>query len=769
MKGLYLLLLLLFCFKINSFCQNLPQIYIHTDRSIYMPGDTIWFKAYLMENLKLDSAKRNLYINWGRVDGNVDQCNVYLAGDGYALSQYVIPADYKEDHILLNAFTGDIALHPELGFYKYIDIVNSNENNLTKAIPTYLVKAKVHGGKLIHHIDNEINLRGEDVLGRPFVFQAELLDSHFETLLTVQSDSTGLASFNFIPSDESYMIRWVKPNGDTQLLNLPTPSSDGVQIKLSQTEEAYFADFKSIGISLGNAIVIGRLNQAIIFEHEVDLSTHNARIQIPKELLHFGLLNLDLFDVSNKQKIASIVEIVEYKDLLIEPKVEILVTSGEKKAMQSIKISLPDTLVANISMSIIDFDNIPDNQDNIISAVLGNKNLPLYDYNKNINHISTWAKTVDWNSNFDLVDRLSIFKDKLLSVKGRVEMSNKKWIAYDKYIEKLVIGKKKSRYLYDPRSLSIGFRPIRDDTINYPFKYDQVLLEKDRTFSYTGFQFFDTMEFKLSHVHRFTQYSEMNVKYNFKPFEDYKKMQVPQIFIDTLQYTSHLDNIKTNNPEFFKAFHRGHHIETVVVARKRKRLEVMEMENRLKVSTFFKNNSIDDYLPQEDPYNQKYSTSIEEVIRNSQKYSTGTITYLNEVRIVTPEDRARLKEALAYDGSWFALLKVISTARRNELALYTFAPHDVNREIGRQIKNDKVVGYSNIAPVVNKVYKPSSANNIPDNRITLYWHPLIQISPQNPNAEINFYNNDLAKGYWIIIKGVTSNGQLIDYKQQVTY
>lgn len=80
---------------------QLPQIYIHTDRSIYSPGDTIWFKGYLMNNVQLDTSKNNLYINWGKADGVVEQCNVYFVDKGISFSQFVIPTNYTANTLRL--------------------------------------------------------------------------------------------------------------------------------------------------------------------------------------------------------------------------------------------------------------------------------------------------------------------------------------------------------------------------------------------------------------------------------------------------------------------------------------------------------------------------------------------------------------------------------------------------------------------------------------------------------------------------------------------
>lgn len=763
-----LIILILSFLSITKMYAQLPQIYVHTDRTIYTPGDTIWFKAYIMSDLKLDTSKVNLYINWGNVSGVVDQCNAYLVSEGYTFGQFVVPENFKYDHILLNAFTGDISSNPTLGFYKYIDIVTNELVTKKQVANTYSLKVNVVGDQIIRGVKNEIFMRSENSSGIPFEYEVELIDKNFQNLQTVKSDSIGLSSIQFVPNDEVYLVRWKNPSGEHQVLDLPIASNEGVKINISSDKEVYFASFKAVNLNIDTIKVVGRMNRSIIFEKEIYLSKDSARIQIPKSALSFGVLSIDVFNKTNSDAIASAFELINYEHILVESRVNILESNPVKKGKQRLQIVMPDGIGANMSISITDIDEKVEKSDHFLNAVVGSQFSNTYDFGNGLPKLSSWAKTVKRNIDYKFIDSFQLFKDYLLYVKGEVLMSEKKWKEYDNYIDKLASGKRKSKFLFNQNSLSIGFHPIKNDTINYPFMYDQVLLEKDRTFAYKKFQFFDTMEFKLSHVHRYTQYSDLEVKYLFKPFADYTTFYVPKAYADTLNYISNLELVVAADPNFIKNRLKGFHIETVTVLRKRKRSEVVEIEDLLNVSSFFKN-SVEDILPQEDPYIQKYSVSIRGSLQHLIPKNRGKITYLNEVRLVSPQDFENLEEVMEYDASWFALLKVIQNAGGNELALYTFAPSNVNREIGRQIKKNKIMGYSSIANISNKTYEGVADLNVPDNRITLFWHPLIKWNGAGEHIEIAFYNNDSAQGYWVEIKGITTDGRVVDFRKKVMY
>ena len=40
------------------------RTYLHYDKSTYAPGETIWFKAYLMEGIFPAEGSKTLYVDW---------------------------------------------------------------------------------------------------------------------------------------------------------------------------------------------------------------------------------------------------------------------------------------------------------------------------------------------------------------------------------------------------------------------------------------------------------------------------------------------------------------------------------------------------------------------------------------------------------------------------------------------------------------------------------------------------------------------------------
>src|SRR6478672_7179575 len=59
--------------NIDQYGTNFPQekIYIQFDKPAYAPGETIWFKAYLMTGIDVSTISTNLYLDFADENGNL--------------------------------------------------------------------------------------------------------------------------------------------------------------------------------------------------------------------------------------------------------------------------------------------------------------------------------------------------------------------------------------------------------------------------------------------------------------------------------------------------------------------------------------------------------------------------------------------------------------------------------------------------------------------------------------------------------------------------
>src|SRR4249920_2699446 len=87
----------------NRFPQE--KIHIHFDKDTYLPGETVWMKAYLMSDGRPSTVSKNLYLDWTDTDGRLLLHSIAPITEGGASSFFRIPAWVKNGVVHVKAYT----------------------------------------------------------------------------------------------------------------------------------------------------------------------------------------------------------------------------------------------------------------------------------------------------------------------------------------------------------------------------------------------------------------------------------------------------------------------------------------------------------------------------------------------------------------------------------------------------------------------------------------------------------------------------------------
>ncbi len=141
-KGCFLfalsLLLILNALPIKGFSQNqiiypdFEEIYIHTDKSIYSPGENLWFKAYILDDeYHLPSGKSNLlYLNIIDFDGNHIISEKFPIQNGFSNGDVLLSRILKKGKYQIVAYTENMKNESPTIWYKSEIIIDQNPINL---------------------------------------------------------------------------------------------------------------------------------------------------------------------------------------------------------------------------------------------------------------------------------------------------------------------------------------------------------------------------------------------------------------------------------------------------------------------------------------------------------------------------------------------------------------------------------------------------------------------------------------------------------------
>jgi uncharacterized protein YfaS (alpha-2-macroglobulin family) len=81
------------------------KMYLQYDKSSYVPGETIWFKDYIMKGMFPDDESKTVYVDWIGENGNILLHSVCAVEAAATFGQFDIPVSYTGRFIHVKAYT----------------------------------------------------------------------------------------------------------------------------------------------------------------------------------------------------------------------------------------------------------------------------------------------------------------------------------------------------------------------------------------------------------------------------------------------------------------------------------------------------------------------------------------------------------------------------------------------------------------------------------------------------------------------------------------
>jgi hypothetical protein len=81
------------------------KMYLQYDKSSYAPGETVWFKDYLLKGIFPDDESKTVYIDWIGENGNILLHSVCAVENASTFGQFEIPVNYTGQFIHVRAYT----------------------------------------------------------------------------------------------------------------------------------------------------------------------------------------------------------------------------------------------------------------------------------------------------------------------------------------------------------------------------------------------------------------------------------------------------------------------------------------------------------------------------------------------------------------------------------------------------------------------------------------------------------------------------------------
>jgi len=370
----------------ESFTTNLEQlstgfpqekIYIQFDKPAYSPGETIWYKAYIMSGAMPSLISANLYVDHTDANGNVLSHDALPVLQSSAKGIFDIPSAYSGTSIHIRAYTKwMLNFDSAFLFEKDIRIIQIKKS--VAKIPPTVPKASItffpESGDCIAGITSKVAFKAVLDNGKPCKVKGMIINSKGETVAELKTIHDGMGYFTIdAKQSEKYTAKWKDEQGKQYETILPAVKGNGIslEIKLAEGKRTFMIK-RNEGIpeNFQQVTIVATMDQHLVYMANVKLSESLAvGGAIPVSDLPSGILQITVFD-ANWVAVAERITFINNDDYRFEPEVGFAALGTSKRGKNLLVINVPDTLTTNLSVAVTDAGIGIDSTDNIVSRLM---------------------------------------------------------------------------------------------------------------------------------------------------------------------------------------------------------------------------------------------------------------------------------------------------------------------------------------------------------------------------------------------------------------
>ncbi|AFL82472.1 large extracellular alpha-helical protein [Aequorivita sublithincola DSM 14238] len=396
------------------------KIYIKTDKPYYTAGEDIWFNAFLVNGVthKKSEKSKIIYVELINENGEVISERKLFVESFSADGDFKLPLTLKDGTYLLRAYTNYMRNQPRDYFFKKeipvfalnseipdSDSIENSEIETNSELPD--IGFYPEGGYLIDGMTNKVAVKIKDaeISSKPIVGIIEDFEGNKVTDFKTLEFGLGLFYLKPEPGKE---YRAVITNGEENILYpLPIPLSEGYVLNTSTTDKEVIINLRTNKKEgLKNMLIVGQQRGLAAFDYIQDQQTNTMLVKVPTSDLIEGVLDIVVFNESEKPVAERMVYIKKKEKIAVKVKK----TNGFNTSIRdrvNMIIDIRDDsgklVSGTFSLSITDAELIKpnNNAENIKTYLLMNSDLR--GKIKSPNYFFTAGDTIKKNQQLDLI------------------------------------------------------------------------------------------------------------------------------------------------------------------------------------------------------------------------------------------------------------------------------------------------------------------------------------------------------------------------------
>src|SRR5690242_6813286 len=283
------------------------RIIMATDKSAYIDGEAIWFKAFLINSISgmINNDSRFLYVDLVNDKDSVIKTVILDAANKQTDSKLLLPSTLPSGQYWLRGFTRQILETDSNNIcVKPVYVINENDHAAIKRIMTPATKADTvlqvkfypEGGNIITGATSTVAVRITDSNGQPVQVKGLIRDNYDAVMGGFTTDNFGLGKFSFDASGHRQYRAVITYNGIQKDYPLPPFDFFKGQLSITKASPNYM-----VRVLLGDSIFTKNTESylvAIAKDKMVFASIGSGiyLVPVPENKLPNGIVTFYLFD-----------------------------------------------------------------------------------------------------------------------------------------------------------------------------------------------------------------------------------------------------------------------------------------------------------------------------------------------------------------------------------------------------------------------------------------------------------------------------------------
>lgn len=757
------------------------KMYLHYDKSSYAPGETIWFKAYLMKTVLPDDESKTVYIDWINENGKVLSHTVCAVENATTFGQFEIPKKYSGDFIHIKAYTKWMLNFDSSFLYnKDLKIISAKKNiSISKTIVPEL-NFFPEGGDVIFGVTNKIVFKANDQYGRPLQIKGVIKSSNGKVIDSLNIIHDGMGFFFIRPQEgETFSAVWEDQEGASHTTLLPPVQNTGValHVTVSQNRRNFSVTAAPQSVSSIHAVhILGTMYQQKVFNLDEQLKDGTAEATVPTGSLPSGILTVTVFD-EQWNPLAERVTFINNEEYLFHTDISLQNQGLNKREKNEISILVPGDIASDLSVSITDAQIDNNNRDDIISHLLltgelkGKINDPAHYFLNNSDSISRQLDLVMLTHGWRRFDWQKVIQGKFPEIKyskdtSYLSLSGKIFGATPSQLQKA-----------GDIILMLTQNNSGTQTFTIP-------IESNGYFNDPSLILFDTAHVFYS-LSNSKEIKNISVKFMPDLLPAVPSYLMPDNFFNSIDTSgNHYHLVLNDEAEKQIQYFQGKVLATVKIKSRIK--SKVELLNDKYTSGLFKNENANKFDLLSDPLASSYTDIVSYLegkvgglsfdhmsgkfmwMRNRGGENVPTL-YLNEMATTYDMISSIPVTNVAYIKVFRpGFVGGAGSGTGGAIVIYTRMGADGQPSTTKGLDNSVVTGYT----VIREFYSPDYDSTKTDNdkkdlRTTMYWNPSVITTPDQNKVMLTFFNNDVSHSFRIVIEGMNKEGQLTHIEKEI--